>query len=391
MNKKFDKTKKIVWLETLRVLAEGKLPNVNQISDAMEYILDATTVDPTNPQWAADQEDSDTIFPAQIAGFIMALTVNAITPEILESLAIALIHHATDLPQFPIGIDIVGTGGDKIDTANISTLAAITTAAAGIRVIKHGSRSASSRMGSADLLESLGINLQPSIDTLRICATDLGICFLFAPYFHHGLQKIAPIRRQLGVRTVFNLLGPLINPIGDIGGLIGLADNRAIDAYCDIFSHRRGLSLIVRGLDGQDEISTTGLTQSHCVGTINNEVINIPLTIDPRDFDIPIVSIEQISSGEDNISIALSVLEGTRSVFRDAVIINAGAAIALGALSESTRISSAMGSTCAVTDIEQFLHDPKEAIAQGIRCAVQAIDSGEALRLLERWKRVAGA
>lgn len=283
--------------------------------------------------------------PAQIAGLLIALAMKGERPSEIVGLAQTMRAKATKLSRaFGDVFDTCGTGGDRAHTFNVSTVAALVVAACGVPVAKHGNRSVSSRCGSADLFEALGVNVSASPATVERCLTDAGIAFFFAPTFHPSMRHAGPTRKELGVRTAFNLLGPLTNPAGASRQLVGVPRPELTELVA------RSLSLlgskrawVVHGADGLDEISTTGYTKvSECRdGAVNTFYLH------PSDVSIQKAAPEALKGGDAaaNAQIARGVLEGERGAPRDIVLLNAGASLliagAVSQLPEGTELARA--------------------------------------------------
>ena len=265
--------------------------------------------------------------PAQIAGLLIALAMKGERPAEIVGLARTMRARATKLSQAAKDVfDTCGTGGDRAHTFNVSTVAALVVAGCGVRVAKHGNRSVSSRCGSADLFEALGVNISAAPPIVERCLTDAGIAFFFAPTFHPSMRHAAPTRRELGVRTAFNLLGPLTNPAGASRQLVGVPRPELTELVA------RSLSLlgarrawVVHGADGLDEISTTGYTKvSECRdGAVNTFYLH------PSEVSLPKAAPESLKGGDatTNARIARDVLSGARGPARDIVLLNSAAAL----------------------------------------------------------------
>lgn len=317
--------------------------------------------------WAMDEIMTDNASPAQIAAFGVALKMKGPTAAELRGLAESMLSHARLIAGVGDSVDIVGTGGDRANTVNISTMAAVVVAAAGVRVVKHGNRAASSKSGGADVLEALGVTIGLDGDAVAKCVREAGIGFCFAPMFHPALRFAGLPRKQIGIPTVFNVLGPLTNPGQPRAGLIGCAFEDLIETVAGVFAERGSAALVVRGDDGLDEITISTTSTVYVVqgGAVRKE------TFDPRDLGIARAPLEALRGGdaEENAVIARSVFAGQRGPVRDAVLINAAAAIA------------------SHRGVEGSLAD---ALAPALADAARAIDSGAASALLERWIEVSG-
>jgi anthranilate phosphoribosyltransferase len=300
--------------------------------------------------------------PAQIAGLLVGLSMKGERPTEIVGLAQTMRNRATRLSRSHAPVfDTCGTGGDRAHTFNVSTVAALVLAACGVRVAKHGNRSVSSKCGSADLFEALGVHIGAEPDIVERCLDEAGIAFFFAPTFHPSMRHAGPTRKDLGVRTAFNLLGPLTNPAGASRQLVGVPRPELTELVA------RSLALlgserawVVHGADGLDEISTTGYTKvSECRGGAVNTFY-----VHPGDFGLPKASPGQLRGGDAaaNADIARAILAGEKGAARDIVLLNAAAALLIAG-----RVP---------------------AIAAGVEQAAAALDNGEAARVLERVVRV---
>ncbi len=276
---------------------------------------------------------------AQIGGALVALAVKGETADELVGMAAAMRACAAKVcSRYTRFIDTAGTGSSAVKTFNVSTAAIFVIAGAGLPVAKHGARAVTSRVGSADVLEALGVNTRASLADTQRCLNDHGICFMFAPLFHGATARVAQVRRQLGVHTVFNLLGPLANPARAPFQLVGVW-NRALLERVGSALAQLGLekAWVVHGSDGLDEITLAGETSvAACSGQANSRSAVETFTISPRDFGLEPRSINHLCSGgaQDNARLIRAILEGDESetvrTARDLVIINAAAALHVG-------------------------------------------------------------
>jgi len=299
--------------------------------------------------------------PAQIASLITALRLKGETVEEITAAARVMRDKAIRIevargPDVPVLVDTCGTGGDRIHTFNISTATAFVVAGAGVRVAKHGNRSVSSSCGSADVCEALGINLDLSPEEVARSVDEHGIGFLFAPALHGTMKHAIGPRREIGIRTIFNILGPLANPAGAEVQILGVFRKDLPAVMAEVLGKlgcRR--ALVVHGEDGMDEITTTG--SSHVAEWQDGRVRQY--TVHPEDFGIPVGTIDEIRGGpaEENARIILELFEGKKGGKRDIVLLNAGAAL------------HAAGSA--------------DTIEKGIELARQAIDDGKAMERLQ--------
>ncbi|SDW59177.1 anthranilate phosphoribosyltransferase [Marininema mesophilum] len=300
------------------------------------------------------------ISPAQAGAVLTTLRMKGETVNELAGLAKVMREKALRLPSMdPAAVDICGTGGDGGRTFNISTAAAIVAAATGVKVAKHGNRAVSSKSGSADVLEALGVDIQQDENTATRALKEQGICFLFAPLFHQAMKNVMPIRRELGFRTCFNLLGPLANPARVTRQLVGVYDSSLTEPVAKVLQ-LLGIerAMVVAGLDGIDEISVTGETQ---ISELKDGQVKT-YSITPEEMELNTTTLAQLSGGDaqQNAQIIHQVFLGEQGPKRDVILANAGAVITIA------------GHTAT--------------IQEGIRLAAEAIDSGMALAKLEQMK-----
>ncbi|MBD0708444.1 MULTISPECIES: anthranilate phosphoribosyltransferase [unclassified Streptomyces] len=318
--------------------------------------------------WAMDNIMSGEATDAQIAGFAVALRAKGETVEEITGLVRAMYAHASTIEVPGRSVDIVGTGGDGAKTVNISTMSAIVVAGTGAKVVKHGSRAASSASGASDVLEKLGVNLELTPKRVAEVAEEAGITFCFAVKFHPSLRHVATARGQLGVRTVFNFLGPLTNPARVKAQATGVADARMAPILAGVLAERGSSALVFRGDDGLDELTTTATSRVWVVrdGRVTEEAF------DPRDVGVDLVPVEALRGADAsyNADVARRLLAGETGPVRDAVLLNSAAAL--------TALDPGSGSLA-------------EQIRGGMERAAEAIDSGAARRLLERWVAVSNA
>ncbi len=325
-------------------------------------LVAGTDLEAAQTSWAMDQILSGEATAVQIAGFAVALRAKGETVDELQGLVDAMYEHATPLPVPGRVLDVVGTGGDRSFSVNISTMAAIVAAGADVTVVKHGNRSASSKAGSADVLERLGIRLDMSAAEVARVGTEAGITFCFAAAFHPALRHAATARSELGIGTTFNFLGPVANPAKPQAQAIGCADRRMAPVMAGVFARRGVDAWVFRGDDGLDELTST--TTSSLWAVTGGEVVEHSL--DPSALGIPVGTPEGLR-GQDvayNADVVRRMLAGETGPVRDAVLLNAGAALAVHA-AESGSI--------------------EERVAAGLARATEAVDSGAAQTTLERW------
>jgi anthranilate phosphoribosyltransferase len=317
-------------------------------------------------RWAMRQVMTGEATPVQVAGFVVALKAKGESPQEVAGLAATMLEVATPV-SLPVDcVDVVGTGGDGAHTVNISTMAAIVTAATGVPVAKHGNRAASSKSGTADVLEALGVVIDLPAPAVAHCVREAGIGFFFAPVFHPGMRHAAVPRRELGIGTVFNFLGPLTNPARPVAGAIGCADARMAPVLAQVLADRGSRALVFRGDDGLDELTTT--TTSAVWVVRDGEVVAERL--DPTLLGVPRATPDALRGGEPavNAEVVRRLVAGDRGPVRDAVLLNAAGALAAFEERGGAR-----------------LHD---ALATGLERAAAAIDDGRAAAKLEQWVQV---
>ena len=331
-----------LWPPLLSRLAAGESLSAEETSTAMRAVMrgDAT--------------------PAQIGGFLMALRTKGETVEELEGLAATTLEFAQRVHAPEGVVDTCGTGGDRAGTFNISTIGAIVCAGAGVPVAKHGNRAASSKCGSADLLEALGVKIDLGPDGVERCLEEAGIAFMFAPVFHPGAAHAAPVRRELAVPTAFNFLGPLTNPARPKAQIVGVSDSRMLPLVAEVLQRRGVQAMVFRSHDGLDELTTTG--PSAVLRTGGDALTSFDL--EPHDFGLPRSDPGDLAGGdvETNVAIARSILDGEQGPRRAVELLNAGAALTVAGRAGS--------------------------IEEGIEVAARSIDSGDARSVLDRWVEV---
>lgn len=313
-------------------------------------------------KWAMGDIMAGDATSAQIAGFAVALRAKGETVDEIDGMVRAMYERAAPFPGVNPALDIVGTGGDRAHTVNVSTMAALVAAGAGARVVKHGNRAASSACGAADLLEELGIRLDLSAERLGEIVYEAGITFCFAPAFHPSLRHTGTTRRELGVPTPFNFLGPLANPARPSAQAVGVADARMASILAGVLAARGVEALVFRGDDGLDELTTTTTSRIWVVhaGEVTEE------RFDPAAFGIAAARAESLAGGDAayNAKVTQRFLAGEKGSVRDTVLLNAAAGLA------------------AYSDDDASLHD---RIEDGLRRAAESVDSGAAGDVLGRW------
>ncbi|TWH01381.1 anthranilate phosphoribosyltransferase [Nocardioides sp. J9] len=336
--------------------------------DVLGSLVAGEDLTPAQAAWAMGEILAGEATPAQIAGFVVALRAKGETIEELTGLVDAMYDVMTPISVPGRLLDVVGTGGDRSFSVNISTMSAIVAAGAGARVVKHGNRSASSKAGTADVLEALGVRLDLPADRVARVATEAGITFCFAAAFHPAMRHAAVPRKELGIGTAFNVLGPLANPTRPAAQAIGCADARLAPVMAGVFAARGVDAWVFRGDDGLDELTTTTTSSLWVVhgGTVSTA------KVDPAAFGLSPATTEDLRGGDaaHNADVVRRLLAGEPGPVREAVLLNAGAALA---------VYDAPGAPV------------EEALADGIRRAGEAIDSGAAQSTLERWVAAASA
>jgi anthranilate phosphoribosyltransferase len=300
--------------------------------------------------------------PGQVGGLLMALRTKGETVEEIEGLADTMLGFANPVdPPAPV-VDTCGTGGDRSGTFNISTVAAIVVAGAGVPVAKHGNRAASSICGSADLLEALGVRIDLDAAGVERCLAEAGIAFIFAPVFHPAMGHAGPVRRELRVPTVFNFLGPLTNPARPFAQVVGVSDERMLPLLAQVLARRGTRARLFRALDGLDELTTTGPALVYDVvdGDLRESVL------DPTDLGLARSEVADLRGGDPEASaaIALAILRGETGPRRDVVLLNAAAALEVSGRARS--------------------------LQDGLAIAATSIDSGAAVDTLVRWMAASG-
>lgn len=303
----------------------------------LQKVMDGTDLSQTEMSEAFDLIMSGEATPAQIAGFIVALRMKGEIAEEIAGGAASMRRHAVFIDCGGLAVvDTCGTGGDSCDTFNVSTTAAFVVAGAGIPVAKHGNRAITSKCGSADLLAELGVNIDVTPDVVEDCVRDVGIGFMYAPKLHPAMKYAMPPRKELGVRTVFNMLGPLTNPAGAKGQIIGVFSPELTEPFADVLrllGTRR--AFIVHGQDGMDEMTTTTTTR---VSELRDGSVKT-YEFDPLRLIDDYADAAALAGGDpaDNARITQAILAGEKGPRRDIVCLNAAAAIVAGCKAESLK------------------------------------------------------
>ncbi|NRD26101.1 anthranilate phosphoribosyltransferase [Frigoribacterium sp. VKM Ac-2836] len=318
--------------------------------------------------WSMEQVMTGDVTPAQLAAFLVALRAKGETVDEIVGFRDAVLAHAVALPVDTMAVDIVGTGGDRFGTVNVSTMASVVVAATGVPVIKHGNRAASSSSGSSDVLAALGIDLSIGAERVAEVLREAGLTFAFAAAFHPGFGNAAAVRREIGVPTVFNFLGPLVNPARPEASAVGVASLDKVPLIVGVFQTRGATALVFRGDDGLDELTTTG--HSHIWEVTGGSVTEHDL--DPLELGIPRARISDLVGGdaEHNAGIAREVLAGERGPVRDIVLLNAAAGLVSYGLA---------------ADPGQRERPLLTRFREQLDVAARAVDTGAAIAKLDQW------
>ena len=334
-----------LWPRVLTALSHRRSLDGEQASEAMRAVMQGDATE------------------AQIGAFLLALRTKGETVEEVEGLARTMLDFAVPVRAPEPVIDTCGTGGDRAGTFNISTIAALVVAGAGVPVAKHGNRAATSNCGSADLLEELGVRIDLDAPGVERCLREVGIGFMFARSFHPAMAHAAPVRAELRVPTVFNFLGPLTNPARPYAQVVGVSDERMLPLMAEVLARRGTRAMLFRGVDGLDELTTTDLSAVYDVkdGTVRET------HLDPGKLGLGKVKPEDLAGGDApyNAAIAHRILEGGPGPQRDVVVLNAGAALMVAGFASS--------------------------LDEGMATAARAVDDGEAAKTLARWVEASNA
>jgi anthranilate phosphoribosyltransferase len=320
-----------------------------------------------------EQVMTESASPAQLAGFLVALRAKGETVEEIAGLVDTMLRHAVLIDVPGPAVDLVGTGGDRRHTVNISTMAALVAAGSGRRVVKHGNRAASSASGAADVLEALGVRLDLPPARVTELATEVGITFCFAQLFHPAFRHAGAVRRELGVPTAFNFLGPLTNPAQPPATAVGVADARMAPIVAGVLAERGSTALVFRGDDGLDELTTADTSTLWVVagGAVERR------SLDPVPLGLPRATLADLQGGDPahNAEVVRDLLAGKPGPVRDAVLLNAAAAIvAYDAHGAADRL-----------DARELAAELDDRLAAAVATAAESVDSGSAQALLRAW------
>ena len=331
-------------------------------------LLEGSNLTISEASWSMRQIMAGEATPAQLSAFLVALKSKGETVSEIVGFRDAVLEHARPLTLDPMALDIVGTGGDRFGTVNVSTMASIVAAAAGAPVIKHGNRAASSAAGSSDVLSALGIRLDLDEEKVAHVFDEVGITFVYAAHFHPGFRHAAPVRSEIGIPTVFNFLGPLCNPARCEANAVGVSDASKIPLFVGVFQTRGATALVFRGDDGLDELTTTG--HSHIWEVSRGAVTEHDLN--PLELDIPRASLDDLrgANPQHNASVARAVLAGEGGPVRDIVLLNAAAGLVSFSLAQDP------------SDVQRPI---VARFKEKLLIAAEAIDSGAATQKLSEW------
>ena len=337
-------------------------------SDVLTSLLERRDLSVWESTWAMRQIMQGGVPEAQLAGFLVALRAKGETIDEIVGFRDAILEAAVPLPVSPDVLDIVGTGGDRVGTVNVSTTAAIIIGATGVPVVKHGNRAASSASGSSDVLGALGLELSLDPAAVASILDRTGITFAWAGAFHPGFKHAGPVRAELGVPTVFNMLGPLCNPARAEANAVGVAQIERVPLITGVFRTRGATALVFRGDDGLDELTTTGHSR---IWEVTRWDIH-EHDLDPRDLGIPIADLADLIGGspQHNAEVLRRTLAGEAGAVRDIVLLNAAAGIVAFELSQ---------------DATQVQRPILERLREGYDKASAAVDDGRALAKLDQW------
>lgn len=331
-------------------------------------LLDGEDLSVSQAEWAMSNFMTGEASPAQIAAFAVALRAKGPTVEEVIGFRDAILGEAMPIELPPMALDIVGTGGDRYGTVNISTMASIVCAASAVPIVKHGNRAASSLSGASDVLSALGVQLSLDAEGLRKVFDETGIAFVHAARFLPGFRHVAPVRADLGIPTVFNFLGPLCNPVRPEASAVGVADIDRIPIFVGVFQLRGATALVFRGDDGLDELTTTGHSR---IWEISRGA-TAEHDLDPRDLGIPRSKIDDLRGGTpaENADVVHRVFAGEQGPVRDIVCLNAAAGIVSYELAVNP---------------DTFETPLLSRLSSALDRAHAAIDSGAAAERLNQW------
>lgn len=334
----------------------------------LSQLLEHEDLSVSQADWTMGQMITGQATPAQIGAFLVALQSKGVKVDEIVGFRDAILAEAVSIRLPAMSLDIVGTGGDRYGTVNISTMASVVAAAAGIPVVKHGNRAASSKSGASDVLSALGINLELSGEELHASFKKSGIAFVHAAKFLPGFRHVAGPRAELGIQTIFNYLGPLCNPVRPEATAAGVADASRAPLFADLFRFRGATALVFRGDEGLDELTTTG--HSH-IWEVSRGALN-EHDLDPRELGIPSANISELLGGtpEENAVVAHRVFAGERGAIRDITVLNAAAGLVSFELAKNP---------------EEFDQPILERLGKACERVENVIDEGLAAQKLADW------
>lgn len=332
--------------------------------DILTGLVRREGLESTAASWALNEILSGRASEVQVAAMLTALRAKGESEDEIAGLADAMLANATPIALNPDAVDIVGTGGDRANTVNVSTMAAIVAAGAGAKVVKHGSRAASSQAGTADTLEALGVKLDVEPGKQAAILDEVGIAFLFAQQYHPAMKNVAGVRKKLGIQTTFNFLGPLANPARPRAMALGVANDDIAPVIARVLAERGTRGMVFRGFDGLDELTTTSESDVWLI----SEGRVFRTVLDPRDLGLEPASPFELEGGppEHNAQVVRDMVAGKPGAVRDIVVLNAAAALL------------AYRGISTVTELVAQLEP-------AVKAASEAIDSGKASQTLEAW------
>ncbi|WP_061965521.1 anthranilate phosphoribosyltransferase [Demequina aurantiaca] len=335
--------------------------------DILNRLVSGEDLETADTRWIMDQILTGEATAVPMAAFLAGLRVKGETPAEVEGLVDAMLEHAVRISIPVRSVDLVGTGGDGANTVNITTMASLVTAGAGLTVVKHGNRAASSTTGSSDVLSELGINLNATPERVAELATEVGITFCPAPVFHSSMKYVGPIRSELGIATTFNILGPLTNPAQPEASAIGASSRDLAPVIAGVLARKGRDGLVFRGGDGLDELAATA--PSSVWEVRGGEIAEITLNA-VTELGLPAIETADLKGGDPqyNASVVHRVMDGDKGAVRDTVLLNAAA----GIVADATLPGTADGTFA-------------ERMLVGLEFATQSIDTGAAADVLSRW------
>lgn len=347
------------------------MSNETNWTKVLTDLLSAEELSMSASEWAMKQIITGQASSAQIGGFLTALAGKGVTVREIVGFRDAILDTAPIIDLPANSVDIVGTGGDRLGTINVSTMAAIIAAAAGAPVVKHGNRAVSSKSGASDVLTELGINLDLEAADLTATFAEINLAFVWAAKFLPGFRHVSKERADLGIPTVFNFLGPLCNPVRPEATAVGVSDVRQAPLLAGVFQIRGASGLVFRGDDGLDELTTTG--HSHIWEVSKGSITEHD--VDPRDVGLPLAQMSDLIGGSprENAETIWQVMRGQRGAARDIALLNAAA----GLVAYDLHLDP--------TSVEKGMH---ERLREKLLVAEEALDSGKALAKLESWVEV---